>query len=114
MPRPHRPTGGAEEAQSETEKDFKKLDQQKQLPTQNEGQALAVFQNTLKRNWRGLKLTVPRGCVFVAGRVEVIGSQGRAIVDVGGAYDPELRQFVAVSGHVRAIQQHSQSPKGGP
>lgn len=66
--------------------------------TADMGTALYVFMASLTQAWKASKLdTVPEGCCFLWGDVELKGSQGRCKMSVLAAYDPQNRTFVWVN-----------------
>ncbi|KAF2118124.1 hypothetical protein BDV96DRAFT_569283 [Lophiotrema nucula] len=56
----------------------------------------------------------PRGSFLVHGLIEIIGSRGKMTLDVAGAYDPRIGQYVALRVRLRSILDYKQKPKGGP
>ena len=60
------------------------------------------------------RFELPRGTVAVSGLIEVVGTKGKATLDVTAAYDPKDNEFVLSLWRPRRIQPRSQSPKGGP
>jgi hypothetical protein len=85
------------------------------IPQANEHMSAPVsaFRSTLKRTWRPVAPTVPRGSVIVSGLVEVIGTKAVCVIDVRAAYDPAKSKWEVVTVGTRRFQYHSQAPKGG-
>jgi hypothetical protein len=76
---------------------------------------LAVFMHSMARQMsKPYKVELPRGTVGVSGLVEVVGTKGKATLDVTAAYDPKENEFVGSHWQPRRIQPRSQSPRGGP
>lgn len=60
------------------------------------------------------RFELPRGTVAVSGLIEVVGTKGKATLDVTAAYDPKENEFVLSLWRPRRIQPRSQPPRGGP
>lgn len=77
--------------------------------------AWMVFANALAQRWGSSKMdTTPKGCFFVFGQVEVMGSVGRCKVDVHAAYDPKTRKYTFVVCKIKHFWDLQQAPRGGP
>lgn len=76
--------------------------------------AWMMFAQTLSRTWSQTRMdSVPRGCFFVFGQIEVMGTKGRCKVDVQAAYDPKAAKYSFVVAKVKHIWDLEQSPRGG-
>jgi len=76
--------------------------------------ALMMFMSTLGRTWSQTRMdTVPRGCFFVFGQIEVMGTKGRCKVDVHAAYDPKTAKYAFIIAKVKHFWDLEQAPKGG-
>ncbi len=76
---------------------------------------LAIFMHSMAQQMsKHYRFELPRGTVAVSGLIEVVGTKGKATLDVTAAYDPKDNEFVLSLWRPRRIQPRSQSPKGGP
>ena len=76
---------------------------------------LAIFMHSMAHQMsKPYRVELPRGTVGVSGLVEVVGTKGKATLDVTAAYDPKENEFVGSYWRPRRIQPRSQSPRGGP
>jgi hypothetical protein len=74
---------------------------------------LMLFLESMAKNAKPFQIDPPRGTILVTGRIEVVGSKGRATVDASAAYDPKANDFVISSWHPLRFQPKAQSPRGG-
>ncbi len=75
---------------------------------------LAVLAKTLARSWKVVRTEPPRGSCMVSGLVEVVGTNGRCVMDVTAVYDPNLDRYLSVNSRIRILRSRSQRPRGGP
>jgi len=75
---------------------------------------LMIFMRSMSQNTKPYTFDIPRGSILVTGLVEVVGTTGRATLDVDAAYDPKSNEFVVFSYGIRRFQPKRQSPRGGP
>ena len=75
--------------------------------------ASTAFQSNLAKNWKSASVPAPRGTFMVSGLVEVQGPKGVCVVDVRGAYNPQVSRWAGIVMGVRRIQRRKQAPKGG-
>ena len=76
---------------------------------------LAIFMQSMAYQMsKPYRIDLPRGTVGISGLIEVVGTKGRATLDVTAAYDPKANEFVGSHWRPRRIQPRSQSPRGGP
>ena len=83
-------------------------------PSSEKPFTLMVFMRSMSQNSKPYKIDTPRGTILVTGLIEVVGTRGRATLDVDAAYDPKANEFVVYGYRVRRIQPKRQSPRGGP
>ena len=72
-----------------------------------------VFSGTFAQAWKQSKLdTMPPGCCYFSGDVELVGSQGRCKLGVLAAYDPKASSFIWVECKPKAFWSRVQMAKG--
>ena len=75
--------------------------------------ASMAFKSNLAKNWKSASVPAPRGTFMVSGLVEVQGPKGICVVDVRGAYNPQMSKWAGIGMGIRRIQRRKQGPRGG-
>ena len=77
--------------------------------------ATRMFVGSFAQAWKQSKLdTMPPGCCYLTGDIELVGSQARCKMKVKAAYDPKANTFVWINSKAEGFWNHSQTAKGGP
>lgn len=76
--------------------------------------ALGFFVKSLGINLSRTRMdTAPKGCFFVFGQIEIMGTKGRCKVEVMAAYDPKTAKYAFIEAKLKHFWDLNQAAKGG-